>query len=388
MTGGGPAATGTTKHDLGGTLRGRDASSTLAWVRPLLPQFGITRLANVTGLDRIGIPVWMCIRPNGRSLSVSQGKGVTAELAQASAVMESIEVFHAERVPPPDLVASYRAARRRHAVVDPGVLQPGARWRAYHHSRDISWIRGKDLASGEPVLIPHMRVNLNWSQPHPDVGLFLVTSSGLASGNLPSEALCHAMCEVVERDCEWRFERLSPSAQRRRLLDNDTVDAPMLRSLLDQFARAEVSVRIWDITSTVGLPAFSCSIDEAGPLGHSGPHGGYGCHLSADIALARALTEAAQSRLTVIAGSRDDLYPATYELKPQPAQAGRAEAPTRGFRECQSPPLGTTFEADLQTTLRLLDAAGYRRVVAVDLTRPDFGIPVVMVVIPGMRETG
>ena len=94
------AATGTAKHDLGGTMRCRDAASTLAWVRPMLPQFGITRLANVTGLDRIGIPVWMCIRPNGRSLSVSQGKGVTAELAQASAVMESIELYHAEHVGP------------------------------------------------------------------------------------------------------------------------------------------------------------------------------------------------------------------------------------------------------------------------------------------------
>jgi ribosomal protein S12 methylthiotransferase accessory factor len=231
-----------------------------------------------------------------------------------------------------------------------------------------------------------MRVNLNWSHGHPDVGLFLVTSTGLASGNVPTEALCHAIFEIVERDCEWRWDRMSPSAQRARRLDEGTVDAPVLRTLLDQFARAEVSVLMWDMTSSVGIPTFGCSIAEAGPLGGLGPFGGYGCHLSPEIALARALTEAAQSRLTFISGSRDDMYPASYEPKPQSPPPGRAEAPTRNFHECQPPPLGTTFEDDLRTTLRLLDLAGYPRVVAVDLTRPEFGIPVLMVVIPGMRE--
>ena len=80
------------KLDLGGTVRARDALETLAWVQPLLPRFGITRVANITGLDRIGIPVWISVRPHGRSLSVAQGKGLTPELAQASAVMESIEL--------------------------------------------------------------------------------------------------------------------------------------------------------------------------------------------------------------------------------------------------------------------------------------------------------
>jgi hypothetical protein len=136
------------KLDLGGTLRARDAASTLAWIRPLLPHFGVTRVANITGLDRIGIPVWICIHPNGRSLSVSQGKGVTPELAQVSAVMESIECHHSEHVRPPDLVASHRTVRRRHEVVAPRQLQPGIRWKAYDDSRPIAWIRGSDLASG------------------------------------------------------------------------------------------------------------------------------------------------------------------------------------------------------------------------------------------------
>src|SRR5215475_8652615 len=118
------------KRDLGGTVRVREPEDTLAWVRPLLPALGITRVANVTGLDRIGIPVWLCVRPNSRCLSVSQGKGLTAELAQVAAVMESIEMYHAERVREPDLVATYRDARGYHDVLDPESLMPGVRARS------------------------------------------------------------------------------------------------------------------------------------------------------------------------------------------------------------------------------------------------------------------
>src|SRR2546428_8332196 len=122
---------GTSKLDLGGTIRHCSPQETLARVRPLFPMFGITRLANVTGLDRIGIPVWLCVRPNARCLSVSQGKGLDDDLARVSAVIESIELHHAQGVGPPGIVASYRQARRPHPVVDPARLAPGVRGRAY-----------------------------------------------------------------------------------------------------------------------------------------------------------------------------------------------------------------------------------------------------------------
>ena len=113
--------------------------------------------------------------------------------------------------------------------------------------------------------------------------------------------------------------------------------------------------------------------------------GGSGCHLSKDIALARALTEAAQSRLTLISGSRDDLFPDVYV----PADEGAPGTPSRpalDFGERQSPPLGTTFAEDLATTIRLLHAAGFPRVIAVDHTT-ELAIPVVNVVVPGARES-
>jgi ribosomal protein S12 methylthiotransferase accessory factor len=377
---------GTAKLDLGGTFRHRHPHETLARVQPFLPAFGITRLANVTGLDRIGIPVWMCIRPNARCLSVSQGKGLSDELAQASAVMESIELYHAEHVAAPEMVASYREVRGRHAALDPRGLGRGIRWRAYGRDRKIAWIHGRDIATTEPVFVPHVRVNENWSRPHPDAGLFLVTTTGLASGNHRLEAVCHGLFEVVERDCEWRWERLSESARRARELDGETVEAPQVRWLLDRFADARIVVRIWDMTSDVGIPAYHCTISDPIALGGVDPIYGAGCHLSKEVALARALTEAAQSRLTFIAGSRDDVYPSLYDRTQYAAPRGPSPRGRCDFSGRRSPPAGATFEEDLHTALELLAEAGFRRVVAVEHTKPDVGIPVVTVIVPGMRE--
>ena len=75
----------------------RRATETVAHMRQNFARFGITRLADVTGLDCIGIPVWMAVRPNSKTLAVSQGKGLSNAAAQASAVMEAAEVATAER---------------------------------------------------------------------------------------------------------------------------------------------------------------------------------------------------------------------------------------------------------------------------------------------------
>ena len=83
---------------------------TLERVTPYLPVMGITRIANVTGFDTIGIPVVMVTRPNSRSISVSQGKGFDVPSAKASGVMESIESYHAERIDLPEQVVSLQAS--------------------------------------------------------------------------------------------------------------------------------------------------------------------------------------------------------------------------------------------------------------------------------------
>lgn len=95
------------KGYLTGTHRTRSPRETLSDYAHFMPRMGITRLANVTGLDSIGLPVYTAIRPNSRSLATSQGKGFDADSAKASARMESIETWHAEQIQKPLYWDSY-----------------------------------------------------------------------------------------------------------------------------------------------------------------------------------------------------------------------------------------------------------------------------------------
>jgi ribosomal protein S12 methylthiotransferase accessory factor YcaO len=101
-----------------GTHRCIPPTDTLSRIVPLMSRFGITRLANVTGLDRIGLPVVAAYRPNSRSLAVAQGKGVTLEAAKASALMEAIELYHAERVNIPAIYGRFSDLVATHRIVD------------------------------------------------------------------------------------------------------------------------------------------------------------------------------------------------------------------------------------------------------------------------------
>src|ERR1051325_6080824 len=78
----------------------RAASLEGTWARfaPAQRRAGITRIADLTGLDTLGIPVFTAIRPMGRSLSTQQGKGTTALAAKVSALMESLETWSAEHL--------------------------------------------------------------------------------------------------------------------------------------------------------------------------------------------------------------------------------------------------------------------------------------------------
>src|SRR5262249_27496119 len=89
-----------------GTHRSQSLDYTLNRALRLAPVMGITRIANVTGLDVIGVPVVMVCRPNSRSVAVSQGKGIDLTSARASGVMEATELYHAETITLPMRLAT------------------------------------------------------------------------------------------------------------------------------------------------------------------------------------------------------------------------------------------------------------------------------------------
>ncbi|WP_437938942.1 YcaO-like family protein [Sorangium sp. So ce341] len=380
------------KGYLAGTHRQVPPEETLRRVRRLMPVMGITRVANVTGLDNIGIPVVMVCRPNSRSLSVSQGKGLDLPTAQASGLMESVEAYHAERIDLPLKLASYEELRYTHRAVEVDDL-PRIAGAQLHADLPILWVEGVDLLQREPVWVPFEVVHTNYTVAmHRTLVGFVASSNGLASGNGALEAISHGLCEAVERDATTLWRQRSPESRAATRIELDSVPEGSCRAALDMYERAEVAVGVWEITSDIGIPAFLCKICDRrdNPLRRLGVTEGMGCHPVREIALLRALTEAAQSRLTQIAGSRDDRTPSQYvrQRDPNITAAAREElerpGPRRRFAE--GPTFhADTFNADVAWELERLRAAGVKRAIAVELTRPELGIPVVRVVVPGLE---
>ena len=371
-----------------GTHRTVDPAATLARVRPYLQGMGITRIANVTGLDRIGIPVVMVCRPNSRSLAVSQGKGLTLDAAKASGVMEAIELYHAERIELPLKLGRSRDLARTHRLIDLDALPrvPDSR---FTHDLPMLWVGGRDLLSDREVWLPFEAAHCNAVLPlPPGSGSFPADSNGLASGNHPLEALCHGICEVIERDATSLWHQLDRRRREQTRIDLETIDDPTCQDLLARLEGAGLSVGVWDATTDVGVASFQCVIfDQHRDGAHAGV--GAGCHPTRTIAVLRALTEAAQIRLTYITGSRDDLSPheftrATLRSRLRILEQQMKDASLRDFRDVPNQEF-PTLEQDLVWLLERLSAANVTEVVAVDLTRPELGLPVVKVVIPGLE---
>jgi YcaO-like protein with predicted kinase domain len=309
--------------------RGRDdrysdrvvcATDTVARMRQRFAHFGITRLADVTGLDKIGIPVWMAVRPNSKTLAVSQGKGLNEPAAQASAVMEAAEIATAERFPVATRVSTMQDLITERTRLNPlhGLLARGQRPPA--ESEPMRWVEGHDLLRNDKVWVPAEAVSLNAVDPSGHRTRYWQSSDGLASGNILIEAVVHGLLERVERDAAalWLFRSdkdvfdccLNPAA-----LDDEAVDG-----LARQIDGAGFQLRLFDITSDVGVPVMFAIIAPK-PDGieqhwkHFDIASGSGAHPSSSRAAIRAITEAAQSRVTSITGARDDFDPNLYGVK-------------------------------------------------------------------------
>jgi ribosomal protein S12 methylthiotransferase accessory factor len=362
-----------------------DPARTLERVRPHLSRMGITRIANLTGLDRIGLPTVMVTRPNSRSVAVSLGKGLSLEAARVSGVMEAIETWHAERIALPVRRESFAELQAEVAVADVSRL-PDVTGAGFDPHRRILWVEGRDLGRDAACWVPLEMVDTDYTEPpNGGHGAFPRTTNGLASGNDTTEATCHAICELIERDATTLWHH-GPGDTR---IDPASVSDPRCRDALDRLTRAGIDAGLWETTSDIGVPCFHCVICDAGDgQGHIGI--GDGCHPDRAIALLRAVTEAAQTRLTYISGARDDLDPSEFTTEAVAAR-GRyvrhliaGAEPVRSFLD--GPNATTeTFEDDLSWVLERLSSAGMDQVVTVDLSRPEFGISVIRAVIPGLE---
>lgn len=365
------------------------ASETLARVLPFMSTFGITRLANVTGLDRIDLPVVVAIRPNARSIAISQGKGVTLAHAKASAVMEAIEIWHAEHLHLSSFYASIADLEHRFDFVDLAQVPQTPRGRMPRTVR-AHWVIAHDLLSNREKLVPLEMVHADYTHPvASDAGYFPASTNGLASGNHALEALCHAICEVIERDALAVWHHLSLAQQQATRLDLDSIADRGLRASLRKFTSAGLEVAVWDVTTDIDVPSFLSVVHDTDTAeGHLGM--GSGTHPNSSIALHRALNEAAQTRLNYISGAREDLFHDEFSSFGRAAKMTvfedvvNADAAPRRFKQIESYQL-TTLQAEVNWLKERLEAAGVKEIATVDLTRQEYGIPVVRVIIPGLE---
>jgi ribosomal protein S12 methylthiotransferase accessory factor len=233
-------------------------------------------------------------------------------------------------------------------------------------------------------------VHADYTHPlEPGHGCFAASTNGLASGNNPLEAICHAICEVIERDAVTLWHHLPAARRASTMIDPTTIDCSVCNGLLGVIRNAKLEVALWDVTSDVGIATFYCLItDAADPQGHMGL--GSAAHTDRKVALAKALTEAVQTRMNYITGARDDLTLEEFTTQGRAHKARQAQVllrkavPIRDFSAVPSRPT-MTFREDLDWLIDRLTAVGIEELLSVDLASGIANISVVRVVIPGLE---
>lgn len=257
----------------------RSSNESLIRLGTLMKESGISRLADLTELDRIGIPVWTAIRPLGRSLSTCQGKGMTDEEAQLSCVGEAIETWRLESMASTDYGSNVKA-------VD---------------------LDGCEIKLENPSLIDAISLDLRTSRIKNN-SIFRNTN-GVGSNWDVKLAVEHAFNEIVERKSinEWKLR--SPKQCFEKLISISYLMGKNIKIdfLLNSLHAADVLITLWDLSIDSSITVILCVLGDQNPQYIPQLSEGTGCSSSPIKAIERAILEAAQSRLTLISGSRDDL---------------------------------------------------------------------------------
>ncbi|MCR6502210.1 YcaO-like family protein [Shinella sp. CPCC 101442] len=355
-------------------------------IEALLPRFGVTRLSRLTGLDRLGIPVWNAVSPNARSIVINQGKGITDIDAKVSAAMEALERAIAGDPFVPARKTSRRAFAEAGEACLPLDIFIAAGQPFIDEDEELHWLAGRDVVTGEHLWLPREAICLDRTNPAPR---FWQSSDGLASGNSEVEAILHGLLERIERDAD-RLWRLLPRVRRLACaVDPADIDDPVVTDLAGRFRDAGLDLKLFDITSDLAIPTYAAVLGNEGlaekqqPLFHDATIG-YGTHPVGSRAVIRALTEVAQSRLTYISGARDDLFAESF-TRPLAPETLALFGATPGLARTYPSPEGDAA-ALLAHCLEKLAVSGIKPVIAVPLHDASLPVSVVKVVVPALEN--
>jgi thioglycine synthase len=362
-------------------MRARSLDDVEVACNALLAEAGITRVADITELDTVGIPVFQAVRPTAADglNTVTNGKGLSRQAARVSAIMEGLERYCSELHDHKPRTEPYSSLAQSSRTLDPRLLILSNR-SAWTPDTPVDWWQARAVSHDDaPVWVPAAAV----FKPFPaGADLLRPHTIGLAAGNTWEEAVLHGLLEVLEHDAvalgqllglgwQVRPQSLPSSAQ------------PLLRSL----AASGIAVHIQAYPSAITVPALFVVIEDMVSEDPMLVNGGSSVSLDLEVSVLRSLTEAAQSRLSVIGGATEDLDSQSNRRVAPSAEARRNLQAWKGNREWRDfselPHEPGVPEDPLPAILRLLKHAGMPLVLAADLTPPGWPFTVAKVIVPG-----
>jgi thioglycine synthase len=409
------------KWSINGTSRITPAQETLKRISSISQKIGVTRLADITNMDILGIPNYSAVLPGTEDyIWVYSGKGPTKAHARASALMESIERYSSlpSGGPKNFIQGSYDQLSKSFNVLHPEEIVEPLRF-LYNNEMSMDFLRGFDLFTEEQILVPASVALFRYSPVPPFVDPFAFHhTNGLASGNVMEEAVCHSLCEVIERDSTslaelrasaipFHFLRHIINVLREKgyalnsIPTDKYVDDPSIfpdidisqiefqpvKALAEKFLQAKIPLIIKDITSDIGIPTFNASSIEWISHDYGYLAEGHGTHPDARVALMRAITEVSQTRAANIQGARDDLRKIRYGQNNTDDKRAWQFMPSSKkvkFSEVMSY-FNQDILDDIKLILKHLKQTGLIRAIIVNLTNDSIGIPVVRAIVPGLE---
>jgi YcaO-like protein with predicted kinase domain len=350
-------------------------------------QIGVTRIADLTGLDRIGYPVAAAIRPLSRNLSVHFGKGPTANVARLSAVMEAAELFYSQHQP-----AALHHGRYcdypEGTACDPATLAPELDDSIVRTS-SMCWANGYDLQTGARRLVPWQTTCMDFTTAARKVKRQLgFGATGLAAGFSEEQAVLHGLLEVIERNAHDAWNDLDDDDRLQTRLDINTCRDPATAAMLDMITRAQLTVFLWDMTDHTGIPCYLAELCDFADDAATAYSQGAAAHLDANTAIRKALGEAIQVRLTYIAGGRDDLDWSDYGKRYSPILESRRSLLAEHRSLHRWPSLAQSIPFTTASLRTLVNKLGPTRPVTVmRLSRADEPVVVVKIIVPHMADT-
>lgn len=348
---------------------------------------GVTRIADITDLDRIGLPIYTAIRPTAEdgAISIYGGKGITKDHARASAMMEAFERYSAEKQDTDECVIATVDEIGENHIAPESLNLPKDFKKENLNSMKLEWSVAKDIISNEEYYVPANAIFHPYLNP---VSLFKSNTNGLASGNILEEAILHGIFEVIERDAWSIFELTHKNYAQ---IDVESIESEVVNETIDKFESEGIKIKLMDFTADIKIPTIAASADDTVTKDAGLLTLGMGTHLDPEVAILRALTEVAQSRATQINGAREDTVRADFAREAGYERMKRINK--YYFREEEEKidlssienKSATSINRDLDIVKEELMANDIDKILYYDLTRPEVDVSVVRVIIPEME---